>query len=400
MVGTSLLIIGGAQGSASVLSNWLSSKPAQKIGDWSYSLYLWHWPFVVFGGLLWPTNPWAPAIAAGLSFAPAILSFYLLEQPLRQKQLTSSRQVVRVITGTLAPPALVLSASGLVSAVLITPFISERVGNPVEVSPAVDANCLSDDADYSAEWAERCTWYPEHSGDPIYLVGDSNAAHFDESILATARELERPATIITADSCVPVNEFDVLNTDLRSMHEWCPTYERFLEDYLGSARPGTVVIAFSDLDAWYTDRAYIWRGSEPVRDREEKAQLLERALLEKIDQLTKQGHRVLLVQAVPQFRVPGPGFEPQDCNLFELVEGRCTAEVSLADLEPVQGINWEVFRRVANTTDSALLDLSDQWCSQGVCSATRGTYIAYRDDIHISASEARIIAPRFLEAMP
>ncbi|WP_385897849.1 acyltransferase family protein [Tessaracoccus sp. O5.2] len=46
VVGTALLILAGRDGGGP-LTAILSSRPMVAIGDWSYSLYLWHWPFIV-----------------------------------------------------------------------------------------------------------------------------------------------------------------------------------------------------------------------------------------------------------------------------------------------------------------------------------------------------------------
>lgn len=399
VVGTALVIIAGFAGPRSALRGALSWQPLVKIGDWSYSIYLWHWPAVVFASVLWPNLNWAITVAAIVSVLPAILSFYFVEQPLRAKGAPAAAgQTSRVVAGTLVPTTAVFVTAGLVTTFFITPFLVDKVGNPVEASPAVAENCLTDDSDHSDEWAEGCTWYPEAEGQPIYLVGDSNAAHFDESVLGAARELNRSATIIAGGSCIPVNDFQVLNPDGSPHQDWCPSYNDFLFRYLLGSEPGTVVLGFSDIHSWFDDRLYSWQDETPQQDLTAKADLLERALTTTIEDLQAVGHEVLLIKTVPQFRSTG-GFQPQRCTLFQLAEGECRATNQLSDIREVQGTNWEIFERLSRNTTADLLDLTDEWCSNGTCSATRGLYIAYRDEIHISASEARRLGPRFVNAL-
>jgi peptidoglycan/LPS O-acetylase OafA/YrhL len=59
------------------------------VGRISYSLYLWHWPLLVFARLIWGRALPAAAIAAviALSFAAAWASYRLLERPLRRGAL-------------------------------------------------------------------------------------------------------------------------------------------------------------------------------------------------------------------------------------------------------------------------------------------------------------------------
>lgn len=396
VVGTALAIISGFTMTQSPVRNGLSWRPLVKIGDWSYSLYLWHWPAVVFASVLWPNLDWAITVAALVSIIPAVLSYYLVERPLRAKGPPKRSGTVRAVVGTLVPTAAVLATAGLVTTLFITPFLVKTLGNPVEESPAVVTNCLTDATHYSERWAKGCTWFPEAEGAPIYLVGDSNAAHFDESVLAVARELNRPTTIMAGGSCIPIDDFKVLNPDGTSHHYWCPSYNAFLGSYLMGSEPGTVVVGFSDIHSWYDDRFYSWRSGVPQEGSAAKAAVLERALTATVRDLQTAGHEVLLVQAVPQFRTAG-GFQPQNCTLFQLTGGECGATNQLSEIREVQGTNWRVMERVSQKTTAGLLDLTDEWCSNGTCSATRGLYIAYRDEIHISAGEARRLGPRFAD---
>jgi peptidoglycan/LPS O-acetylase OafA/YrhL len=75
---------------ARALSQW----PIVLIGKVSYSWYLWHWPVRIFMGYYW-TGQQTPSyitldtypkwLGIGLSFAAAVLSYYLVENPCRSK---------------------------------------------------------------------------------------------------------------------------------------------------------------------------------------------------------------------------------------------------------------------------------------------------------------------------
>jgi len=62
-------------------NRWLSTTPLVRIGDISYSLYLWHWPLLVFARFIWPNAPWMTIIALGLSVLMAWLSWRHVETP-------------------------------------------------------------------------------------------------------------------------------------------------------------------------------------------------------------------------------------------------------------------------------------------------------------------------------
>ncbi len=67
------------------LQNFLTTAPMQYIGKLSYSLYLWHWPILVFAKWNLPFN-FITIISLGLIiFALSHLTFHLVETPLRKK---------------------------------------------------------------------------------------------------------------------------------------------------------------------------------------------------------------------------------------------------------------------------------------------------------------------------
>lgn len=88
VVGTVLLIVAGTN--TNPTSSLLATTPFVKVGDWSYSLYLWHWPFIVFAILIWPGSWLAPIAAVIISFLPALLSYYTVEQKFRFATIRSN----------------------------------------------------------------------------------------------------------------------------------------------------------------------------------------------------------------------------------------------------------------------------------------------------------------------
>lgn len=69
-----------AQGSLG--SRALAARPFVVVGDMSYSLYLWHWPLLVFAKFLAPGSAIAIIVALALAFAAAALSWRCVEKPI------------------------------------------------------------------------------------------------------------------------------------------------------------------------------------------------------------------------------------------------------------------------------------------------------------------------------
>jgi peptidoglycan/LPS O-acetylase OafA/YrhL len=89
VVGASLIIYSNIDGKGSVFSRLISFTRLGFIGLISYSLYLWHWPFVAFAKYLMfrPFNGYESAGIIISTLAISILSWKYIEQPFRGKQM-------------------------------------------------------------------------------------------------------------------------------------------------------------------------------------------------------------------------------------------------------------------------------------------------------------------------
>ena len=56
VVGT-LLVIAAGLNKDGMITRAISLRPFITFGDLSYSIYLWHWPFIVFAKAIWPGAP-------------------------------------------------------------------------------------------------------------------------------------------------------------------------------------------------------------------------------------------------------------------------------------------------------------------------------------------------------
>ena len=80
-----------ASPNVSALQRGLSFEPLRLLGVISYGVYLWHWPVIVFasGAGLGLPRPALVAMEAALTLALAIVSFRLVESPIRRQGWTS-----------------------------------------------------------------------------------------------------------------------------------------------------------------------------------------------------------------------------------------------------------------------------------------------------------------------
>lgn len=276
-LGAALLIFAGP---ATAMARLLSLWPVVFTGRISYSLYLWHWPVIVFAEL-WLFLDATPMVIGGeilLSFLLATLSWRYVETPFR----TGARgwPTRRVLLGGGATMAAMLAAVGMMSmdGGLSSRFTPRQ--NALDRFAGADneanfrrGSCFVVEADDRFD-ARQCLT-PHHGGKPVVLlVGDSMAAAYWPGL---SRHVDR---------------FDVLQATIAgcrpnlypdgSERRCAEFYRRILLEWLPAHRPDAVIMT----------------GNWQPKD----VPLLRRTLPE----LRRRGVRLLLVGPPPQYRSSVP----------------------------------------------------------------------------------------------
>ena len=105
VVGTAALLAGGLR-AASWGPQWLLSvRPMRLVGDWSYSLYLWHWPVLIIVSEAWkPAVGWLGVLVIAAVVPLSAATYYFVENPFRRAKVFR----VRRLRGALLYPAVVI----------------------------------------------------------------------------------------------------------------------------------------------------------------------------------------------------------------------------------------------------------------------------------------------------
>jgi peptidoglycan/LPS O-acetylase OafA/YrhL len=204
-VGTALVIWSGTQ-SATLARAVLSWRPLVFVGLVSYSLYLWHWPLIVFYRVAFPFQPLPAGALLACTLLLAALSWRFVEQPFRQARI-APRQVLR------------LAAAAVCACLVTATILIATGGGDWRVSPRVrgyyefdhypaeaatrDGSCFLSPRHVSLDYFDRAKCLPAVSGKPSYLlVGDSHAAH----LWAGLAQVFPEATVqqATASGCPPL----------------------------------------------------------------------------------------------------------------------------------------------------------------------------------------------------
>ena len=394
VVGTLLLLVAGPVDT--VIARALASRPMIAVGDRSYSIYLWHWPFIVFAHLLWPGVPGALVVAAALSIIPAYASYRWVEEPIRALPDLAGWPLIRLVAAMVLPP---LALAGTLGFSASNGYWNSTVQ---KYQTAIEKQHLGEAADCTRQaWRNpaKCTWNGHSSGRPIYLVGDSNADSLSEALLATAKASSRPLVGLSESGChfIPAS----FGMEDQAWEDRCNVYQSSTARYLVAAEPGLVVIANSYL--WWRDSSEVAIGAPgkpPSMDRETKLQALSIALTASVSSLQNAGHTVMLVQAVPHWGDSMTSLSWTGCSLLDMVTVACGHTMSVKDVLERQGATADAVVGVAQLNGVGLLDVTAELCPDATCtSVAPDGLVRYQDGTHITVDQSEALRGAFTEAV-
>jgi peptidoglycan/LPS O-acetylase OafA/YrhL len=399
VIGT-LLVLAAGTGATNPVTRALAVDPMVKLGDWSYSIYLWHWPFIVFAGALWPDRRTALLIAAAVSFIPALASYRWLEKPIRNLQGLRGWRVVRVVSITLFVPLFVSASTHLAAnRGYWSPGIRAMQDAVLQPLGMGSSECSAPPNLVPMEQMGSCVLNANAAGKPIYLVGDSTAWHLSDAAVGASRLLARPLSMISLAGC-PFKDVFIQSPNLpsyRNQKACRQKYESVMR-WLGEQPPGAVVI--SELNSWYrkTNTAFGRQPEALTTSPAGRTQVLDDGLTSTIVTLEHAGHSVLLVQAAPDFEYPVT-FDPLRCTWSELRADTCIARMPRSVADSIQQVERSSLQKIATQTGAGLFDPRGFFCSSDECTTQGHGVDLYRDAFHISANASRMLAPSLAAAL-
>jgi peptidoglycan/LPS O-acetylase OafA/YrhL len=186
---TALIIGAGQQGQTS-LGRLLSFKPVLFVGLISYSLYLWHWPAIVFvrqyfviAGMPLKYLP----IPLALSFIAATASWRFVERPFRSKHI--GRRTVFSLAAAfsialIGMNAVISGANGFPQRVPIAALAFDHFGDNYPSNQFNYGNCFVSLKEPLSTFGRDCLVSPLGTR-PILLLGDSHAGMYRQALAGT-----------------------------------------------------------------------------------------------------------------------------------------------------------------------------------------------------------------------
>ena len=420
VLGTAAVLLAGAGRARPVTDLLLDNRLMRTIGDWSYSLYLWHWPALVLpeqalGRALVPAETAAALVATVLLSAA---TFHLVETPFRTGRFAVRLRVRRGLVLYPASLVLVLGASagawtwtesrsgeyGDNPAITADPSGSssdraealvqasvEAARNGVEVPSDLnpDLYALPDSiadvglCDYRTDVRDLCQRGDVIGDRRMVLIGDSHARAWIPAFDRIAETAGWQTYYLVKSQCTAAH-VTVAPVEEDAPFEECSEFHDWTQEQVRNLDPDLVVVASSPpvngvFDASGTRQTEV----------EAIAPLIDAGYDDLFADLGETARRTVLIRDVPKAaEAPGTclsaenslkmcAFEPQERS------------AALAD----------VAERSARDGGVQVVDPTSWLCFDGDCPAVIGGTLSYRDSDHLTTEYSASLAEALGEAL-
>lgn len=372
VLGTTALLVSGAN--LRTCETVLGSKAFRSIGDWSYSIYLWHWPLWAFATRFW--NPgWQISIFAFiLSVAIGAIQFSLFENPVRSKKIwrkvPSLGLVASLVTGSLV---VAVCYSWLV------PKIALQIAGRVTGDSAlhiIERPCIGDSITIGN--ARSCIYsYPEGEKTAI-LVGDSMAKSLSDGFTNAAENLGMKSAVFSMAGCAFLREDSPIVSN-----DSCTPWRENVFDAIQFLEPDVVVIA--NLSSLYIE--IMAQMSNP----QDSMDFWASELGETLNSTKGETLGVILVQ-------PPPKFAKDVKYEISLIKPIGEPEQRSAVLSRRSSVNFLEQKTVGNFEPRIqILNFDDIFCNQDNCTQVVDGQLMYEDLDHLTPQGSLLLVSKLEE---
>lgn len=385
-LGAALVLVAARQDS------WATaSTPAQWLGTRSYSIYLWHWPLMVW--LTYYSRQrevmWVVA-ALLLSLLLGHVSYHLIETPVGR---WLSRRKKRQSLGWLLVGVVLLAGSA--QAVRRSGFPDRLPADIARVE--AERHNKNPRQDECLDAKARCVLGGKEVA--ALVIGDSHADAIVNAVVNVLPVPQEQGVYFKAESgCLLV---DGANWALKGQQAGCLALRKELDDELPSLYPGKPVILINRVTAYAMGDAFrradgkeqapmVYFSHKVDRPTAEFREEFRQHYLESTCRMTKN-HPVYVLMPVPDMPVEVPRSMVKAMMRGQSLDVSTTLAAYHARNDFVRGIMQEAAQRCGVT----LLDPMPYLCDERSCHGQRDGIPLYVDDDHLSERGNRLLSPLF-----
>jgi peptidoglycan/LPS O-acetylase OafA/YrhL len=363
-LGTVLVLYSGACDKKTHTAAVLSTKPFIWIGKVSYSWYLWHWPVLVIGGVVFGHGELSQRIAlAILSLLISALAYKFFENPIRfNKTLSATAKlslysaaatIMLTLISSIAWKALATTASKTPEQQLFTKTEQDL---PAVYSQGCHLNVLD-------KSSPPCLFNATGTTETWALFGDSHAAQWFPAIEEAAIHHKASVLSLTKSEC-PVPRTPFFNQRLGRIYTECDQWREETLQRIAAAKPAIIFLSSS----------YHY----PIKDDE-----WGEGLQKTIQTLSTSGAKIIILGDTPWIGINIP---------------KCLARAQWMPYMNSKGCNFDVASSInakrlavereiaAGSERTEFFEFTNQICDAEICTPLANGVVKFRDSNHLSVA--------------
>jgi len=370
VIGTALIIHAGA-GGESLFGRLLSARPLVFTGLISYSLYLWHWPLLVFARY-YLARELTSTEAAGilvLSVAVAVFSWRFIETPFRGRDGWFARKTLFASTAGVACSICVIGLAMHLGDgyTLRFNFANTR---PVGKETYNTGTCLLNLGQiHEAYDVQDCRFGDSGSSRSVLLWGDSHAAQWVHSISGIAGEYKIAVIQANSAGCPPLLGHYADSAEPNKQNCW--KFNQQIKTIVENDETIAGVILAANWSKY-----------------DSEDQFLEN-LLNSLSLLEVRGLPILVIGQLPIFEVRVPVIHQQK------IRDRENAEY--ADSSSIENSRTNTFLAGSGVENLSVYFPHRRLCEDNSCRIAAEGSLLYWDSAHLSAFGSDYLADGFTD---
>jgi peptidoglycan/LPS O-acetylase OafA/YrhL len=388
-VGTALLLYTNRKNQG-VINKLISNKLCVFIGLISYSLYLWHWPIIVFVNYIGLELSLMDRLCLVVfSIGVAYLSYRFVEQPIR---VTKQKPKITVLRTYILPSlVLVVCCSVVISLGGITSRFNDSVVIMDEAinshSNVIREKCHSALAGANDAPDNTCLLGKLNASVKGFMFGDSHANHYTGFVDVLSNEEGVLVQDYTLDRCPPI--FDLYWGKSKYKAERCKLRNDMAKRYSVDEGFDFIVLAAS----WPNERStmiYDYEANHYI-----KGKAVEPYLAEKIES-TIAFYANMNIKTVVITDTPFIVENKPNCPLKkELFNGGMECSIKDSPNDFLDQLLSKLSKKYKNLE---VLSPRDVICSDGLCQLSLNGLPLYRDEDHLNDEGSRELGREFVKS--